>query len=320
MKKLIIFLITVILATNLFSQIQNKKEVFIIGTMHEVPKVVKNSYKPLLKLAIKYNPEAIYVESPQPNDSISWEYLKNGWSKHYKKFYYLSDSLKNSFNFDQHTLDSLLRKDFENLTEDNLKLITNSFAYLRDDANYQFYKYIQKHGIKGSKKPTRAEDGDLTAKLALKLNIKQLNSMDDQQTNKQYHEAWQACAKKGQTNGDNKINRELNKKDYNRAILPALLGGLGKHVNKRKSLLRLHKLSSFTYVENETKSCTLGEKYWNERNSRMAKNIATQVLNKDYTKNIVIVGAAHVIGLERELKKNYPDISIKLVDENFYKN
>ncbi|RFN58279.1 DUF5694 domain-containing protein [Marixanthomonas ophiurae] len=316
MKNLIFFLTTVILTTNLLSQTQTKKEVFIIGTMHEVPKIVKNSYKPLLKLAVKYNPEAIYVESPRPNDSISWEYLKNGWSKHYKEFYYLSDSLKNSFSFNQQALDSLLKKDFENLTEDNLKLITTSFAYLRDNANYEFYKYIQKHGVEGSKKPTRAEDGDLTAKLALELNIKKLHSMDDQQTNKQYHEAWQGCANQGQTNGDKKINRELNKKDYNRAILPALLGRLGKHVNKRKSLLRLHKLSSFTYVKNETESCTLGTKFWNERNSRMVTNIASQVLSNEYTKNIVIVGAAHVIGLERELKKNYPDISIKLVDKN----
>ncbi|MGO4913811.1 hypothetical protein [Leeuwenhoekiella sp. W20_SRS_FM14] len=95
---------------------------------------------------------------------------------------------------------------------------------------------MKKYGVDGSKKPTRHEDGDLTAKLALELNIKRLKSMEDQQTNKEYHSAWQGCAKDGRENGDNAINKKMNKKDYNSAIIPALFRGLGMHVNKRKSL------------------------------------------------------------------------------------
>lgn len=129
--------------------------------------------------------------------------------------------------------------------------------------------------------------------------------MDDQQTNKEYHQAWAQCNKEGRDNGDNKINNQINKKDYNRAILPALFRGLGMHVNNRKSLERLDQLAAFTYVKNKTEGCVLGEEYWNQRNARMAKNIGSQIMSSPHTKSIVIVGAAHIIRIEKELKKTF---------------
>jgi hypothetical protein len=303
----------VILFTH-FAQAQNK-EVLLVGTMHTVPKIVKRSYKPLLKKVLKYNPEAIFVESPRAEDSISWEYLKDGWSKSYKKFYFLADSLQQHYQFNREDLDFLLKKDFSKLSDQDLETIVNSFGYLRDYANYDFYKYIQKYGAEGSPKPTRNEDGDLTAKLALQLNIKHLNSMDDQQTYKEYREAWLNCAKEGSKNGDNAINQKLNKKNYNSAILPAIFRGLAKHINKRKSLERLDKLAAFTYVQNKTENCELGTEYWNQRNERMAQNIGSQIITNPAKKSVVIVGAAHIIRLEKELKENFPGIKVKLINE-----
>ena len=69
--KNIYFLIFTVITLNAFGQ---GKEILIIGTMHEVPKLVKNSYKPLLKYALKYKPDAIYVECVRSNDSISLSY------------------------------------------------------------------------------------------------------------------------------------------------------------------------------------------------------------------------------------------------------
>lgn len=314
MKTTITFLIVFFIAiTNTFSQDNTQKEILIVGTMHTVPKIVKHSYKPMLKYAKKYNPQAIYVESPMPNDTLSWEYLKNGWSKNYQAFYKLSDSLKNTFTFDETKFNTILKKPFKALTISDLEYLITSFAYLRNEPNYHFYTYIKKHGIKGSKKPTRHEDGDLSIPLAIALNIKTLTPMDDQRTNGEYHDAWRKCNTEGKTNGNNAINNKLYRKDYNSAILPAIFRKLGKHVNKRKSLNRLHKMSSFTYVSQKTKGCTLGERYWNERNERMAKNIATQVIANKHTKNIVIVGAAHVVGLEKALKAKYPNLKVKLM-------
>ena len=48
---------------------------------------------------------------------------------------------------------------------------------------------------------------------------------------------------------------------------------------------------------------------------RMAKNIASQVLKSGKTRNIVMVGASHVIGLESELMANYPNLRVILMNE-----
>ena len=139
--------------------------------------------------------------------------------------------------------------------------------------------------------------------------------MDDQRTNKEYHAAWNKCGKEGKSNGNNTVVSKLNKKSYNSAMLPAILRGLGKHTNKRKSIERLHTMSSFSYVLEDTPGCKEGRQYWNERNERMAKNIATQILATNNERNIVIVGAAHIVGLEKELKEKYPNLKVKLAYE-----
>ena len=48
---------------------------------------------------------------------------------------------------------------------------------------------------------------------------------------------------------------------------------------------------------------------------RIAKNIAVKVIESKKQKNIVIIGAAHVIGLEKELKENYPNLKVILMNE-----
>ena len=314
--KTIITLISILCFT--LSQInaqEQQKEVLIVGSMHTVPKIVKNSYKPMLRRAKRYNPTAIYVESPRAIDSLSWAYLKDGWSASYKAFYLLSDSLRTFFSPDTMKFERILEKSFERMTASDLEFIIKTFAFNRDNANYEFYNYIKSYGAKGAKKPTRHEDGDLSFKLALAQNIKLLSSMDDQQTNGEYHEAWSKCSKEGRTNGNNAIMTKLNKTLYNSAILPGIFRGLGKHTNKRKSLERLDKLSSFTYATTKTETCTEGKRFWDERNMRMAKNIGEQVLASNAQKTIVVVGASHVVGLEKELKENYPTLKIKLAGE-----
>ncbi|MHB0755399.1 DUF5694 domain-containing protein [Polaribacter sp. M15] len=310
-----ITLITVLFVSifNGFSQ-KEPQEILIVGTMHTVPKIVKKSYKPMYRFAKNYNPEAIYVESPMAKDNKSWEYLKNGWSKGYQKFYKKSDSIQNTFTFNTKKFDLLSKKNYEHLTSTEIDYLISAYLYQRDHGNYQLISYLKKHGINGAKKPTRHEDGDLTFKLALQKNLK-VKNMDDQQTNKQYHIAWRKCVKEGSKNGSNAVGSKINKKQYNAAKIPAILRRLGKHTNKRKSLNELHTMSSFSYVTENTKGCLEGRKYWNERNMRMAKNIATQVLASEKRKNIVIVGAAHVIGLEQELKTNYPNLKVTLMNE-----
>jgi hypothetical protein len=312
--KIIAFVSLFIITFFSFGQ-EKKQEVFLMGTMHTVPKIVKKSYQPMLRVAKKYDPQAIYVESPMAYDHQSWEYLKNGWSKGYRKFYKLSDSIQKTFDFDQRKFDRILSKKHSEMTDEDLNYLIKSFIHQRDNGNYEYYSYIKKYGIEGAKKPTRHEDGDLTFRLSLWKGHKLVYNMDDQRTNGKFHSAWSKCVKEGVSNGNNAINNKLNKKDYNSAILPAIFRGLGKHTNQRKSLERLHTLSSFSYVIKDTEGCKEGRKYWNERNARMAKNIATQILNSKNERNIVIVGASHIVGLEKELKENYPNLQVKLAYE-----
>lgn len=307
---------TVLLLSFFTLSAQNKpQEIIIIGTMHTVPKIVKNSYKPMLKFAKKYKPEAIYVESPMANDSISWNYLKNGWSKGYKKFYKLSDSLQKSFDYNDAKFNTTIQKRFSDMNANDLDYLINSFIYKRDNGNYELYSYIKKHGVKGAKKPTRHEDGDLTYKLALHMNHKKVINIDDQQTNGLYHDAWGKCRREGIKNGNNAANTKLYKKNYNSAILPAIFRGLGSHTNKRKSLQQLHDMASFSYVVKDTEGCKEGRKYFDERNMRIAKNISNEVIKSKKQRNVVIIGAAHVVGLEKEFKKNFPNLKVILMND-----
>ena len=222
--------------------------------------------------------------------------------------------MKKLFPFDEAKFNTLYDKPYSELTTDEIDYMIKSFIYKRDNGNYELYSYLRNYGVNGSKKPTRHEDGDLTYKLALSKNMKVIN-MDDQQTNKEFHIGWQKCVKEGRENGNNAINAKLNKKHYNRAILPGIFRNLGHYVNKRETLERLDEMSSLSYAKIKTEGCVQGKKYFDERNMRMAYNIATQVKNSSKKRNLVIVGAAHVIGLEKEFKEKYPELKVILMND-----
>lgn len=303
--KRIFIVIAVLTSLTLSAQ---QKEVLLMGTMHTVPKIVSGSYGPMLKKALKYNPEAIYVEYVRPEDTISLNYYN-------PKFIALSDSISAIFETDESRFQRLTATSLESFKEDDFKFMQKSYLVKRDRANYHYFWYLSKYGLNGSKKPLRNENWDLTAKLAIALDMKYVFSMDDQQTNDNYQKAWKECVVKGRDNGDTDINSKLNKKDYNKAILPAVLGKLGTYRNKRKSLERIHMLNSFRYVQNPCTECDEATYRWDERNGRMARNIGEQVRSNPHSRAIVIVGAGHIIGLKEVLEKEYPDITIKMMDQ-----
>lgn len=313
-KTLLTFCLILIIYTTAFSQ-EHQKEVLLIGTMHEVPKIIKNAYRPLYKQALKYKPEAIYVETAMPNDSISWEYLKDGYSKSHQRFYVIADSLKRHYNFSETRLNKLLDKDFSGLTKDELQTIRLSFGYQRDWPNFQFYTYIAKYGVKGSKKPLRIENHDITAKLALALNHKKVYATDDQQTNKEFHIYWHKCETTTRENGDYIKLRKIEKKFERTMIIPSLFGRNGYYTNSTKTLNRLHTMSSLRYAMQKSNDCDLATQYFDERNQRIVKNLGTQILEKPNKKSVLIIGASHIIGVKEELEKQFPTIKVILFDE-----
>ena len=284
------------------------KEVLIMGTMHTVPKVVKNSYKPLLKAAIEYAPDAIYVERPRSTDTIS---LNNVYSKFLAK----GDSLNTHIGLDQSKFKQLMSKPLEEMTRSEFEYLEITFCIQHDYANYEYYHYLKEYGIEGSPKPLRNENGDLTTKLAIHQGMKVIYSMDDQQEREEYHQAWKTCAHEGHENGNQLIKEKLLKKLYRREVSKAVTGRLGYAANNVEAIEEMHALNSFEYVKTATEACTLGNQYWDNRNGRMVKNTVDQVRALPHQRNLIVVGAGHVYGMKEYFEQQYPDIKVRLLTD-----
>lgn len=306
----ILFLVCelVLTAFNLVGQVEEPKEVLIVGTMHEVPKIIKNSYKPLLKKAIAYDPQAIFVERPQAEDSRSLEGV-------YTKFLSQADSFSTHHPVDEAQIQLTLAKPLSSMTESDFSSLKHYFVIRRDYANAEFYAYLAKHGLGGSKKPTRNENGDLTAKLAIKQGIKQIKAMDNQWYRKEYHQAWQACAKASRKDGESQNLKKMYKKAWWEERWNGAIGRFGMYTNSAKTTQEYHLINSFRYRKTECEPCSEGAKYWDLRNLEMARNIGRQITEGREVRNVVVVGAGHVVGLKEALEAEYPDIEVKLLSK-----
>lgn len=305
---LIVFIVisSLLYATILPAQENARKEVLIIGTMHKVPNIVKNSYRPLLKKAKAYAPEAIYVETPQPTDTLSMQHT-------YPKFVAMVDSLRNVWELDTEDLTNASRKPLDQMTTGDFETIKKQYILEGDHANSQYFQYLEKYGLEGSPNPTQEEDGDLTAKLAIHLGLKELRSMDNQWYRPDYHQAWAACNKADRQDG----GIEDLKKAYRGLKFSEIMAGLtrrvGMYVNSPKITRKYHIINSFRYRQTECEPCTEGRELWDARNREMARNIGNQIRSNTQTKSVVIVGAGHVVGLREVLEREYPDIEVKLL-------
>jgi len=309
MKILLSIILIFIGISPLFAQNNNSKEVLIIGTMHTVSKLQKNSYKPLYKKALSYKPNRIYVETAMPNDTISWHYLKNGYSKFLRDFSQLHDSLKINYEFNPSTFTQILDKDLNQLSSNDIDILLESFAYLRDAPNYKFYKVIKLYGL-NFKKNFRNEDQELTAKLAITLNHKKVYATDDQKTNAEFHTNWHKCEEKTANTKYDKKARKISNKITRRMIIPSLFGRYGIATNKLVNLEDLNTLSGMLYSKGANTNCDLAIDFFKQRNERIAFNLGTQIENSNLMKNVLIIGASHVIGVRDALKKQFPEITV----------
>ena len=179
-----------------------KKELLIIGTMHTVPNIVRNAYLPLLKYAINYAPEAIYVEYIPTQDTISLKI-------HNPKFFHQSDSIQREYPIDEVNFRILSKKKLTELNKEEYLLLAMSYLAQRDKANYLYYNYLATYGIEGCKEPLRNESDDLSFKLAIRMEITQLYPIDYHQTDKLYYEAWDKAIIDGKTNGNTNMLNKL---------------------------------------------------------------------------------------------------------------
>ena len=303
-------LLTLILAAGVVLKAQQQaREVLIIGTMHEVPKVVKNSYKPLLRIAKRYSPDAIYVERQRPDDSLSLANYESRW------FLPLGDSLARTFEEDCERFTQLMSLPVSQMETDDFAYLRDHFAVNRDKGNWSYYNYLAAYGLKGSRKPTRNENGDLTAKLAIYMDMNQVFAMDHQHETKAYSHWWRECIRQSKRDGERKYLNRAYARDGFKEIWPALLGRLGKYVNREKTVKRYNLFNRFDFRKTPCEPCDKAAAVWDRRNAGMAANIGNQMLTFDHQRAVVIVGAGHLLGIRDELEKQFPDLIVKTLKD-----
>ena len=303
MKIQILIVLQLFLSGLIFAQYT--QEVLLVGTMHQVSPAKRNAYKPMLRKAIAYEPEAIYVERAMKEDTVS---VKN----FFPEFYAKADSIRRLKRFDKNELRMLKNKDLNNLTSDEALTLASYYYSQLDYANYHFYSYIKRFGVRGAGKLSdRTENTDLSAPLAIAMDIKEIRSMDNQTYAHEYYENWKACDKKSALDGEDKYFKKAMRK-ANFHDVTGFIFGLGKMVNKEKVAELYHELNSFEYRKTSCEPCDKGNYYWDDRNTQMANNIAKQVKSGGEEKSIVIVGSGHLYGLVEAFKRDHPELKIKL--------
>jgi len=309
MRLSLLFAIILLFGNPVDGQEKSTAEVFIIGTMHDVPKIVKNAYRPLRKMAIKYQPDAIYTEHSMSTDTLS---INNYYSDFFVPY---SDSIAQIFEEDPARTSQLEQRSIKQMSQDDFDYLRHYYAAHVDMANWRYFTYLRKYGIKGSKKPLRHENYDLTAKTAIAMNMSKIYSMDHQHETKAYSKNWKKCLKVSREDGQIALLEKHNKKDYRKHILPGLFGRLGKYSNKKSTIKRYQVSNRFTFRTSPCAPCEEGARIWDRRNAGMAKNIGEQVNLYQHKKALVVVGASHVLGIKAELEKQYPDLQVRIIDQ-----
>ncbi|OEJ99812.1 DUF5694 domain-containing protein [Roseivirga misakiensis] len=308
MRNLLIIIIGLVIVGKL-SGYQSEKEVLIIGTMHDVPNIVKHSYKPLLKIGKKYKPEAIYVERQRPDDSLSLVNYESKW------FLPKGDTLREAFKVDVNRIQTLQQLGVKEMSPADYAYLRDYYMVSKDKGNWSYYNYLANYGLKGSRKPTQEENGDLTAKLAIHLNMNRVFAMDHQHDMRLYSKLWSDCVKMSKEDGEVDRLVKHNKRTYNKAKLPAIFGRLGKHTNKVKTIKSYEVSNRFTFRETPCEPCDQAGAVWDRRNAGMAKNIGDQMEEFGHQRAVVVVGAGHVLGIREQLQKQFPDMIVKIIED-----
>lgn len=303
--KFTLFFLISFLNISLFAQNQ-QKEVLIIGTMHGVPKIVKNSYRPLLKKAKKYKPEAVFVEHSKPDDTLSLQ-------KQFPWLMAFADSIRQNTAFDEAQISALQNKRLRQLKSEDFAILFTYFYANLDVANARYYKYLSEYGFKGRKEPSRYENQDLSFPLAVKMGLKEVYPMDFQHDRSEYGKTARQCYIMSQKDKESEAIGKTMKWNTIRAYFNGAIGRLAHHTNRPKTIKAYHDTNSMDFRKTDCEPCKESQFYWNKRNQMMVRNIGNEIRKNGTSKNIVIVGAGHVYGMKEYFEQEFPDIQVKLL-------
>lgn len=282
-------------------------ELLIIGAMHTVPNIVKGSYAPMLKYALKYSPEAILTEDIQPEDTASLRIFT-------PRFLKKAQDAEQASALDHSRMSATLQKPLEKMSHEDFEFLAHAFLVQRDRANYAYYTYLAQYGLEGMKKAQGNETDDLIHKLAIAIRSTQLLPIDDHHTDPDYHKYTLEALRAGVDNGDYALYLKLNKRDYRSKIFPALMGRLGKATNRLKALERIYSINSFRFAKHPNELTEKTTRAWDERNETMARNIRKQILETGKRRYVLVVGAGHVISLRNALQVCFPELKVRLME------
>lgn len=296
-----LFILNCLVVGSIYAQ---QKEVLILGTMHTVPSIVKHSYSPMLKKALKYHPDFILTEDIMPTDSLS--------QVHYTpRFLEKAHDALQLGKVDENRVQQLFEKSLSALDQQDFEYLAKAFLQQKDRANFAYYNYLSIYGLNGSVKPLRNESDDVTHPLAIALGIRRLLPIDNHHFDKEYNAVWGKAVNAGKENGDLKKYIKLQKKNTRKQNINGLFGRLARFTNRPKTLDYYYQTNSVRYVENPNELTTQAQNLWDKRNEQMAQNILYQLDHSRGTRYVLIVGAGHVLSLQKALQVLRPELVVK---------
>ena len=282
-----------------------KKEVLLVGVIKN-PKLTKEPYRPLLKMAKAYQPQAIYVQSVPSFDTTS---LRNAYGNFLDK----SDSILSHSVFDMSHIAFLQNKKLKELKPYQHEKLSKFYYSNRSNANRLMHEYFAKNKMNKSKLVANDENTQLIFPLALEMDINYLYSIDDQSEKDEYAKRWKDCTAQSKLDKQDKKGKKILSKLNRGETFSSLFKRQAHFLNKQSTLKAYHTLYSFRYRTDPFSACTEGTQIWDRKNQKIADNIGQQVSQNNYIRNIIFLEPAHIIGVKAFLEATYPELKVTTI-------
>lgn len=297
-----LFLLLIVFSLTAQNTIE-EKEVFLVGIIKN-SKLTKEPYRPLLKIAKAYQPQAIYVQSIPAFDTTS---LRNAYGNFLDK----SDSILSHSVFDMSHIAFLQNKKLKELKPYQHEKLSKFYYSNRSNANRLMHEYFAKNKLNKSTLVSNNENTNLIFPLALEMNISYLYSIDDQTERTAYQKSWKDCTSQSKLDEQDKKGKKILSKLTRGETFSSLFNRQAYFLNKKSTIKAYHHLYSFRYRTEPFPACTEGTQIWDRKNQKIADNIGKQVTQNPFTKNIIFIEPANILGVKAFLEAAYPEIKVK---------
>ena len=313
MKHLINIIAIVLISFSLFGQTSETKkaqELLIIGDIHQAPKGAENAYGPILEVLLDYSPQIILGEYTVVGDTTAF----GSWHSDFKSKYL---KMSSSYKLKKSYIKRLKRTPNQNLSAKDFEALADYYLSIGDMANNWMYGFFKKYGSHAPFQHRGDQNTDLTFELMRKLGHKKIYGIDNHAGYSGYWPLWQACRNGGSKETQSSFTALLERLDV--AEMKLLETEDKENIvaltNEPTILNEYYRINALRYTGFTGTSCDEQRKKWDNRNTLIAENILNVLSNTKKQKNVLIVGAGHVMAVQSELKKLNPDLKIIMYHE-----